>query len=136
MSRHGNANKTSLTMDRRLRGLVEVLRKCRQLDRKRVEEVGLKFPKEISLLRLQILLEVSLDPGVTQSELAERLGLEQAVLSRNLRYWIHENMGGEVGAPDFVEKRKGDDRRPNSLHLTIKGHAFVKQVSELLRRFN
>ena len=74
---------------------------------------------EISPGRAGMLLLVDANPGVTQSRLAQAVGLDRST------------MVGVIDALEsrrLVERRRGDDRRTNGLWLTASGRAFVARL--------
>ena len=74
---------------------------------------------EISPGRAGMLLLIDANPGVTQSRLAQAVGLDRST------------MVGVIDALEsrrLVERRRGDDRRTNGLWLTAPGRAFVARM--------
>jgi DNA-binding MarR family transcriptional regulator len=69
--------------------------------------------------RAGILLLIEANPGVTQSRLAEAVGLDRSTLVPVLDRF--EDRG-------LVERRQGEDRRTNGLWLTRPGKALVAKM--------
>ena len=72
--------------------------------------------------RVAILLLIEANPGVNQSRLARAVGLDRSTMV-GLLHALEDQ--------DFLERRRGDDRRTNGLWLTAAGRA---QVAQLKRR--
>jgi DNA-binding MarR family transcriptional regulator len=74
--------------------------------------------------RVGILLLIDANPGVTQSRLAQAVGLDRSTL---------------VGVLDALEgggllqRRRGEDRRTNGLHLTRAGRVLVAGLKRRIR---
>src|SRR2546426_2832255 len=79
---------------------------------------------ELSPGRVGILLLVEANPGVTQSRLAEAVGLDRSTLVGVLH--ALERAG-------FLERRRGADRRTNGLWLTRGGAALLARVKRRIR---
>jgi DNA-binding MarR family transcriptional regulator len=74
---------------------------------------------EISPGRAGMLLLIDANPGVTQSRLAQAVGLDRST------------MVGVIDALEsrrLLERRRGDDRRTNGLWLTGVGRSFVARL--------
>jgi DNA-binding MarR family transcriptional regulator len=74
--------------------------------------------------RVGILLLIDANPGVTQSRLAQAVGLDRSTLVGVLH---------GLEARGLVERRRGEDRRTNGLHLTRAGHALVAGLKRRIR---
>ena len=74
--------------------------------------------------RVGILLLVDANPGVTQSRLAQEVGLDRSTLVGVLH---------TLQARDLVERRRGEDRRTNGLWLTRNGRALVASLKQRIR---
>jgi DNA-binding MarR family transcriptional regulator len=74
---------------------------------------------EISPGRVGILLLVEANPGATQSRLAHAVGLDRSTLVGVLH---------ALEARGLVERRRGEDRRTNGLHLTPDGRSLVGRL--------
>jgi DNA-binding MarR family transcriptional regulator len=72
--------------------------------------------------RVGILLLIEANPGVHQSRLARAVGLDRSTMV-GLLHALEDQ--------DFIERRRGDDRRTNGLWLTASGRV---QVAQLKRR--
>jgi DNA-binding MarR family transcriptional regulator len=79
---------------------------------------------ELSPGRVGILLLVEANPGVTQSRLAQEVGLDRSTMVGVLH---------ALEAADLIERRKGEDRRTNGLRLTRKGRAMATSVRRRIR---
>jgi DNA-binding MarR family transcriptional regulator len=77
---------------------------------------------EASPGRAGILFLIDANPGVTQSRLAQAVGLDRSTLVGVL----HELEG-------LVERRRGTDRRTNGLWLTRTGRALVESLKRRIR---
>jgi len=74
--------------------------------------------------RVGILLLVEANPGVTQSRLAQAVGLDRSTLVGVLH---------ALEARGLVERRRGEDRRTNGLHLTRVGATLVSALKRRIR---
>jgi DNA-binding MarR family transcriptional regulator len=79
---------------------------------------------EASPGRAGILLLVDANPGVTQSRLAQAVGIERSTLVGVLH---------ALEARHLVERRRGEDRRTNGLWLTRRGHTLVASLKQRIR---
>jgi len=85
------------------------------------------FAKSVSDLppgRVGILLLIDANPGVTQSRLAQAVGLDRSTLVGVLH---------ALAAQELVERRRGEDRRTNGLWLTRGGRALVASLKQRIR---
>lgn len=73
----------------------------------------------ISPGRFGVLVLVDANPGITQSRLAEAVGLDRSTLVPVL---------DGLERRDLLERRQGTDRRTNGLWLTPKGKRFLARV--------
>src|SRR5207244_5177591 len=71
---------------------------------------------ELSPGRVGILLLLEANPGVTQSRLAEAVGLDRSTMVGVLHTLQDRGL---------VERRRGEDRRTNGLWLTAQGRGLV-----------
>ncbi|HWV90280.1 MAG TPA: MarR family transcriptional regulator [Burkholderiales bacterium] len=74
---------------------------------------------EASPGRAGILLLIDANPGVTQSRLAQAVGIDRSTLVGVLH---------ALQARNLVERRRGQDRRTNGLWLTRPGRALVARL--------
>jgi len=74
--------------------------------------------------RVGILLLIDANPGVTQSRLAQAVGLDRSTLVGVLH---------TLEARALVERRRGEDRRTNGLWLTRGGRALVADLKRRIR---
>lgn len=74
--------------------------------------------------RVGILLLIDANPGVTQSRLAQAVGLDRSTLVGVLH---------ALAAHELVERRRGEDRRTNGLWLTRSGRALVASLKQRIR---
>jgi DNA-binding MarR family transcriptional regulator len=74
--------------------------------------------------RVGILLLIDANPGVTQSRLAQAVGLERSTMVGVL----HALEGRAL-----VERRRGEDRRTNGLWLTRAGQQFIASLKQRIR---
>jgi DNA-binding MarR family transcriptional regulator len=79
---------------------------------------------EASPGRVGILFLIDANPGVTQSRLAQAVGLDRSTLVGVLH---------ALEARALVERRRGEDRRTNGLWLTRGGHALVASLKRRIR---
>jgi DNA-binding MarR family transcriptional regulator len=79
---------------------------------------------EASPGRAGILLLIEANPGVTQSRLAQAVGLDRSTLVGVLHV---------LEARALVERRRGEDRRTNGLWLTRTGQALVASLKRRIR---
>lgn len=85
------------------------------------------FGETVSALppgRVGILLLIEANPGVTQSRLAQAVGLDRSTLVGVL-HALEERA--------LVARRRGADRRTNGLWLTRAGRALVSGVKQRIR---
>jgi DNA-binding MarR family transcriptional regulator len=71
-----------------------------------------------------ILLLIDANPGVTQSRLAQAVGIDRSTLVGVLH---------ALQARDLVERRRGDDRRTNGLWLTRAGRTLASSLKQRIR---
>jgi DNA-binding MarR family transcriptional regulator len=79
---------------------------------------------EASPGRAGILFLIEANPGVTQSRLAQAVGLDRSTLVGVLH---------ALEARELVERRRGEDRRTNGLWLTRDGYALVASLKRRIR---
>jgi DNA-binding MarR family transcriptional regulator len=79
---------------------------------------------EASPGRVGILLLIDANPGVTQSRLAHAVGIDRSTLVGVLH---------ALQAHEFIERRRGEDRRTNGLWLTKVGRALVASLKQRIR---
>ena len=79
---------------------------------------------EASPGRAGILLLIDANPGVTQSRLAQAVGLERSTMVGVLH---------ALEARGLVERRRGADRRTNGLWLTRAGRALLVSLKRRIR---
>jgi DNA-binding MarR family transcriptional regulator len=79
---------------------------------------------ELAPGRVGILLLIDANPGLTQSRLAQAVGLDRSTLVGVLH---------GLEAHGLVERRRGEDRRTNGLHLTRTGRTMVARVKRRIR---
>ena len=85
------------------------------------------FAESVSELppgRVGILLIMDANPGVTQTRLAQAVGLDRSTLVGVLH---------GLEARGLVERRRGEDRRTNGLHLTRAGRALIGGLKQRIR---
>ena len=85
----------------------------------------------ISPGRIGVLVLIDANPGVTQSRLAEAVRRDRSTMVGVL---------DELEKRGLIERRRGEDRRTNSLTLTLAGRAFLgralRQVGAHERRIS
>lgn len=74
--------------------------------------------------RVGILLLIEANPGVTQSRLAQAVGLDRSTLVGVLH---------ALQARELLERRRGQDRRTNGLWLTRSGRSLVAGLKRRIR---
>jgi DNA-binding MarR family transcriptional regulator len=74
--------------------------------------------------RAGILLLIDANPGVTQSRLAQAVGLDRSTMVGVLH---------ALEARELVERRRGRDRRTNGLCLTRAGEQFIASLKQRIR---
>jgi DNA-binding MarR family transcriptional regulator len=79
---------------------------------------------EASPGRVGILFLIEANPGVTQSRLAQAVGLDRSTMVGVLH---------GLAARELVERRRGEDRRTNGLWLTRGGRALVASLKQRIR---
>jgi DNA-binding MarR family transcriptional regulator len=79
---------------------------------------------EASPGRAGILLLIDANPGVTQSRLAQAVGIDRSTLVGVLH---------ALQARNLVERRRGQDRRTNGLWLTRPGRTLVVSLKRRIR---
>jgi len=79
---------------------------------------------EASPGRAGILFLIEANPGVTQSRLAQAVGLDRSTMVGVLH---------ALEARELVERRRGKDRRTNGLWLTRAGRALVASLKRRIR---
>ena len=79
---------------------------------------------EASPGRAGILLLIDANPGVTQSRLAQAVGIDRSTLVGVLH---------ALEARELVERRRGEDRRTNGVWLTRPGRALVASLKQRIR---
>ena len=79
---------------------------------------------EASPGRAGILFLIDANPGVTQSRLAQAVGLDRSTMVGVLH---------ALEARALVERRRGEDRRTNGLWLTRGGRALVASLKQRIR---
>jgi DNA-binding MarR family transcriptional regulator len=79
---------------------------------------------EASPGRAGILLLIDANSGVTQSRLAQAVGIDRSTLVGVLH---------TLEAGDLVERRRGEDRRTNGLWLTPRGRTLVVSLKQRIR---
>lgn len=89
----------------------------------RLKPLGLSQAKWITLLKLSCAEE-----GMTQTELADRLGVEAPTLARLL---------DRMAADGWIERRESDaDRRSKTVHLRRKACALLEQITAVAMQLN
>lgn len=79
---------------------------------------------EASPGRAGILLLIDANPGVTQSRLAQAVGIDRSTMVGVLH---------ALEARELVERRRGKDRRTNGLWLTRAGQTLVGGLKQRIR---
>ena len=79
---------------------------------------------EASPGRVGILLLIDANPGVTQSRLAQAVGIDRSTMVGVLH---------ALQARDLIERRRGEDRRTNGLWLTRTGRTLVASLKQRIR---
>jgi DNA-binding MarR family transcriptional regulator len=79
---------------------------------------------EASPGRVGILFLIEANPGVTQSRLAQAVGLDRSTLVGVLH---------TLEQRELVERRRGEDRRTNGLWLTRAGRVLVASLKQRIR---
>ena len=74
--------------------------------------------------RVGILLLIDANPGVTQSRLAQAVGIDRSTMVGVLH---------ALQARELIERRRGEDRRTNGLWLTRTGRALVASLKQRIR---
>jgi DNA-binding MarR family transcriptional regulator len=86
------------------------------------QKVFRDFAKSIAELspgRVGILLLIDANAGVTQSRLAQAVGLDRSTMV---------GLVDKLEERGLIERRRGDDRRTNELQLTRAGRVFVTSL--------
>lgn len=79
---------------------------------------------DVSPGRFGMLVLVEVNPGVTQTRLAEAVGLDRSTLVAVL---------DQLEERGLLERRRGVDRRTNGLWLTRRGKSLVARMKERIR---
>lgn len=79
---------------------------------------------EASPGRVGILLLIDANPGVTQSRLAQAVGIDRSTMVGVLH---------ALQARELIERRRGEDRRTNGLWLTRTGRSLVASFKHRIR---
>ena len=79
---------------------------------------------EASPGRVGILLLIDANPGVTQSRLAQAVGIDRSTMVGVLH---------ALQARELIERRRGEDRRTNGLWLTRTGRTVVASLKQRIR---
>lgn len=79
---------------------------------------------DVSPGRFGMLVLIEANPGVTQTRLAEAVGLDRSTLVAVL---------DQLEDRGLLERRRGADRRTNGLWLTRRGKALVGKMKERIR---
>lgn len=79
---------------------------------------------DVSPGRFGMLVLIEANPGVTQTRLAEAVGLDRSTLVAVL---------DQLEERGLVERRRGADRRTNGLWLTRRGRLLVARMKERIR---
>jgi MarR family transcriptional regulator for hemolysin len=89
----------------------------------RLKPLGLSQAKWITLLKLSCA-----DEGMTQTELADRLGVEGPTLARLL---------DRMAADGWIERRESDeDRRSKTVHLRPKACGLLERITAVAMQLN
>jgi MarR family transcriptional regulator for hemolysin len=89
----------------------------------RLKPLGLSQAKWITLLKLSCA-----EDGMTQTELADRLGVEAPTLARLL---------DRMAADGWIERRESDaDRRSKTVHLRRKACSLLEQITAVAMQLN
>jgi DNA-binding MarR family transcriptional regulator len=95
--------------------------------------------KDFAFPQLSILLIVSQEQGITQSDLAERLKIPQVTISRNVAKLGHKMKQGVKGTwkqvgYELIETRPYlYERRMNAVYLTKKGEQIIKGLKKAIK---
>lgn len=87
---------------------------------------------DIPAQQLQALLAIALQPGLTMSELATRVGMAQSSCSRNVAHlskWFKPGLPGLDLVETYEDPR---ERRRKVMYLTPKGRARVTKALEAI----
>jgi DNA-binding MarR family transcriptional regulator len=79
---------------------------------------------DVSPGRFGMLVLIEANPGVTQTRLAQAVGLDRSTLVAVL---------DQLEERDLLERRRGADRRTNGLWLTRRGKTLVGKMKERIR---
>lgn len=109
-------------MDTKLRSLRNTVRIVRK-------EVNHELP----IQQLAMLLEVSLNEGVSMSELGRCLNMGQGSVSKNVKLLSQFIDGGELKGFGLLSAEQDmAERRRFIVHTTAKGKAFLAKLAETL----
>jgi len=93
-----------------------------------------KIGNEIQAQTMQTFLFIAMceNREIAMSSLAQRLGMSQASVSRNISYFMKTNRLHQAG-PGFLETREDPkERRRKLVKLTNKGHMFYEELASFL----
>lgn len=105
--------------------------------------LGDEIKFDIPLQQLRLLLMVALNPGITQTELTERLELHQATISRNVKKMSEDHIITEDGTVRTVgwgllqtrQDTRFDSRRL-AVFLTKRGERVLMKFQAALESFS
>jgi DNA-binding MarR family transcriptional regulator len=89
---------------------------------------------EMPAQTIQALLVIAEFPGISVSELGEKLGLAQSSASRNVYALSNDKGKGVPGLDLIVSEINPMNRRQRQLSLSLKGQKFVARLKETLSR--
>lgn len=98
---------------------------------KGVEELR-KFDPEMPAQTVNLFLLVCMHPGITQKDLAIRLGVSQASISRNTAALSKVHRLNTPGHDLVVATEDPVERRRKVVHLTPKGRRVMEAIEKVL----
>lgn len=109
------------TAEKGLRTFLDVL----EVIRRDVDDI-------IPAQQIAVLLVIALEPGQSQREVGEKVGLSQSSVSRNIDALSQQHRQGKPGHNLVVRRPDPMERRRQNLYLSAKGERLVKRITDLI----
>lgn len=87
--------------------------------------------QDIPLYAIETFLEIAAQPGITTTQVANRLGISIAATSRHVNLLMSQDRRGGQGL-QLVEARPSTDPRQHELHLSERGRFLMQTITDLL----
>lgn len=89
---------------------------------------------EMPIQMATVFLLIAMKPGITQGELLSLMDISQSGISRNVLALCAVNRHGKPGLDLVAQRSAAFDARTSTLHLTVKGQAFLERLLSIGRR--